>query len=1179
MSDPSGQHWPPPTNLQHDSSDDSEVSSMDSPAHSIDLDSVYETQQLGPSLRSGPRTNIVLPPSTRKDLYMRRESADRSSHKVTWYPVRKLVYTAEHDTMAAAAHAILERVTSRKRMSKEALEVKSTMPEYRLDKADWMLARKRQSDDQLFTIPVVARIPMDVLVLDTTNTSSQNNKRTSCAGYLMKRGEVNVTMQRRYMILQDNELVYYKTNPELNKGWFGKEKPRGSLHLGNVSLVRPYLSTLTIELVTTKRTWVLQAESERDYKMWARAICRSVPYDVVDIVFRRMFQLAEVDASSVNEVRLVTLPSYTVVETVEHIFVNYSQMAGAAPLKPYNPSDFFLKVTGFHDYMVNPSSTMDQYMHIQDCLFSKKTLCLTVLHRNVIVESIQDAIRTDTRRFSAASFSQVRSLPHTPEQVVPSGSYLFPVQFTLEEVQSVNPQGNTHIVVRAELVYNGERLEKVADSAEVHLSKPSMSGQSNGRWSRSKWYNSALNVSALPKETRLVLTVYGFQTTQIEKWTPLATAGVNIFDADNLLIHGDLALPLLHDVPSLYSGPLSRIAQLDDGAPYIVVCVCNPRVYVLAARTRHERDAWMKTIELVASHTDYDLTDTASKDDLRTSLIGQFAKPVGTAQASAELGEFDYLVQLIDENPLYQLCGYEKAILWRHRRAFLGSFEALPRMLTCVNWLDPWQSAEMVALLPSWTTPRHSTSYIALLECVDSRVRQFVVDQLTNLTDTSFRQLIPQLVQALKNEAHHTSPLSALLIERAIKAPNPLGLDLFWALKVETHFPQHRERFGLLLNAYADVCSVKTRAMFELQDNLFGQGGRLEAVCREIKRVKAAGASEKDVLASLHTQLNQVNAWLPTTSYQLPIDSRIQVGKLVVANCRVMSSAKLPLWLEFENAEPGQPSVAVIFKSGDDLRQDALVLQLIRVMDDMWRETGKDLGMEPYRCVATGPNTGLVQVVPHAATTAAIQRRGSSMRGILGAFNLECFSHWIEQHNTTPKALKAAKDLFLRSCAGYCVATHILGIGDRHNDNLMVTRGGRFFHIDFGHFLGFFKYVPLLGIVTIKRERTPFVFTPQMSHVFGGENSAGFAKFIKSGADAFNVVRRHFHAIISLLLLMLPAQLPELRDRDDLHYVVDAIAPELSPQEAAVLFDDLVRQCHSCKWKQYDNAAHLAYHA
>ena len=77
------------------------------------------------------------------------------------------------------------------------------------------------------------------------------------------------------------------------------------------------------------------------------------------------------------------------------------------------------------------------------------------------------------------------------------------------------------------------------------------------------------------------------------------------------------------------------------------------------------------------------------------------------------------------------------------------------------------------------------------------------------------------------------------------------------------------------------------------------------------------------------------------------------------------------------------------------------------------------------------------------------------------------------------------------SCAGYIIATFLLGIGDRHSDNIMVSKKGHLFHIDFGHFLGNFKAKfgvnrgKVIFLVPLKLflERSPFVFTPEMYEV------------------------------------------------------------------------------------------------
>jgi len=99
----------------------------------------------------------------------------------------------------------------------------------------------------------------------------------------------------------------------------------------------------------------------------------------------------------------------------------------------------------------------------------------------------------------------------------------------------------------------------------------------------------------------------------------------------------------------------------------------------------------------------------------------------------------------------------------------------------------------------------------------------------------------------------------------------------------------------------------------------------LERTAVEIKKVK--GADRKEALSRLLTAAN-----LPS-SFSLALDPRIEFRGIDIEKSRFMDSKKLPLWITLQNVDAVAPDIPLMFKHGDDLRQDMLTLQMIRIMD------------------------------------------------------------------------------------------------------------------------------------------------------------------------------------------------------------------------------------------------------
>jgi phosphatidylinositol 3-kinase len=187
-------------------------------------------------------------------------------------------------------------------------------------------------------------------------------------------------------------------------------------------------------------------------------------------------------------------------------------------------------------------------------------------------------------------------------------------------------------------------------------------------------------------------------------------------------------------------------------------------------------------------------------------------------------------------------------------------------------------------------------------------------------------------------------------------------------------------------------------------------------------------------------------------------------------------------------------------------------------MDRLLLNENLDLKLTPYRILATSTLAGAIQFIP-----------SSPISNILGNTKYKgSVLGYLRYHNPasadTPSVLgvrKEAMDTYVKSVAGYCVITYLLGVGDRHLDNLLLAPDGHFFHIDFGYILGR-DPKPMAPLMKLSRE---------MVEGMGGSaagNESQFNDFKQYCFTAYTTLRRSSSLILNLFALMQDANIPGL---------------------------------------------------
>ncbi len=441
--------------------------------------------------------------------------------------------------------------------------------------------------------------------------------------------------------------------------------------------------------------------------------------------------------------------------------------------------------------------------------------------------------------------------------------------------------------------------------------------------------------------------------------------------------------------------------------------------------------------------------------------------------------------------PDYEFNSDEKKMLWDNRYLIQGHSLYEVALLKSIDWssINKKNSDELINLIYNkkkcsscWNMMcsrlcRPKLTEENILYLINSKINNFLINkyilqELTNYSNSTIICFLPNLIDNIKWALNKDEPLIVKFLINRAKKSYRMANFIIWELTTQMKDPEYCKMYT---NTRTLIYAALKPSVREHLKKSFQFTNRLPNVILD----KCSNNDVDNIILSIKPELKCIginyNNIVVKSSFSKPTIAELMCTK-ITKKSNIAQSFK------------------IMFKK-EDIRIDLIITNIIKLMDNILKkEENLNLFVSTYNVLPIDINKGFIEIIDDAKTLYEIQKMGFTIQ------------NWIIENNPDTK-ISDLRKRFTLSCAAYCVISYLLGIGDRHLDNIMITKAGYLFHIDFSYILG----------RDAKFMAPEIRITPDMIDAMGGQTSKNYTLFKNICTRAFNCLRRHSNLFFILL--------------------------------------------------------------